>query len=119
MRGDKGILCSEEKMFTLSTVDNMRVCKMENSNTVVRRLTPIEAERLQGFPDGYTNIAWRGKDTSPDGRRYKALGNSMAVPVMRWIGRRIQDPSLVERNEQDIERVLYVSPGDEDQISLF
>lgn len=87
--------------------------------TVVRRLTPIEAERLQGFPDGYTNIAWRGKDTSPDGRRYKALGNSMAVPVMRWIGRRIQDSSLVERNEQDIERVLYVSPGDEDQISLF
>jgi hypothetical protein len=43
----------------------------------------------------------------------------MAVPVMRWIGRRIQGSSLVERNEQDIERVLYVSPGDEEQISLF
>lgn len=52
----------------------------------VRRLTPIECERLQGFPDNYTNIPWRGKPTSPDGPRYKALGNSMAVPVMRWIG---------------------------------
>jgi DNA (cytosine-5)-methyltransferase 1 len=52
----------------------------------VRRLTPTECERLQGFPDGYTDIPWRGKQTSPDGPRYKALGNSMAVPVMRWIG---------------------------------
>jgi DNA (cytosine-5)-methyltransferase 1 len=56
---------------------------------VVRRLTPVECERLQGFPDGYTNIPWRGKPESPDGPRYKALGNSMAVPVMRWIGERI------------------------------
>ena len=55
----------------------------------VRRLTPVECERLQGFPDGYTNIPWRGKPESPDGPRYKALGNSMAVPVMRWIGERI------------------------------
>jgi DNA (cytosine-5)-methyltransferase 1 len=54
----------------------------------VRRLTPKECERLQGFPDGYTDIKPRGKDT-PDGLRYKALGNSMAVPVMRWIGERI------------------------------
>jgi DNA (cytosine-5)-methyltransferase 1 len=52
----------------------------------VRRLTPIECERLQGFPDGFTNIPWRKKDTAPDGLRYKALGNSMAVPVMQWIG---------------------------------
>ncbi len=57
----------------------------------VRRLTPVECERLQGFPDNYTNIPWRKKDESPDGPRYKALGNSMAVPVMRWIGRRIKD----------------------------
>ena len=58
----------------------------------VRRLTPTECERLQGFPDGYTRIAYRGKsaDKCPDGPRYKALGNSMAVPVMRWIGERIQ-----------------------------
>jgi DNA (cytosine-5)-methyltransferase 1 len=55
----------------------------------VRRLTPIECERLQGFPDNYTNIHWRKKPESPDGPRYKALGNSMAVPVMRWIGERI------------------------------
>ncbi len=54
----------------------------------VRRLTPVECERLQGFPDGYTDIRPDGKDT-PDGPRYKALGNSMAVPVMRWIGERI------------------------------
>ena len=58
----------------------------------VRRLTPTECERLQGFPDSYTQIPWRGKEPEncPDGPRYKALGNSMAVPVMRWIGERIQ-----------------------------
>ena len=57
-----------------------------------RRLTPIECERLQGFPDGYTAIPWRNKSASdcPDGPRYKALGNSMAVPVVRWIGERIK-----------------------------
>jgi DNA (cytosine-5)-methyltransferase 1 len=54
----------------------------------VRRLTPIECERLQGFPDNYTLIPYRGKPAA-DGPRYKALGNSMAVNVMRWIGRRI------------------------------
>ena len=54
----------------------------------VRRLTPVECERLQGFPDNYTDIQPKGKAT-PDGPRYKALGNSMAVPVMRWIGERI------------------------------
>ena len=53
----------------------------------VRRLTPVECERLQGFGDNYTNI----KDKCPDGPRYKALGNSMAVPVMAWIGKRIQE----------------------------
>ena len=55
----------------------------------VRRLTPVECERLQGFPDNYTNIPWRKKSDAPDGPRYKALGNSMAVPVMQWIGERI------------------------------
>ena len=55
----------------------------------VRRLTPVECERLQGFPDNYTNIPWRKAAESPDGPRYKALGNSMAVPVMAWIGQRI------------------------------
>jgi DNA (cytosine-5)-methyltransferase 1 len=57
----------------------------------VRRLTPIECERLQGFPDGYTNIPWRKKPEAPDGPRYKALGNSMAVPCMAWIGKRIAE----------------------------
>lgn len=57
--------------------------------TAVRRLTPTECERLQGFPDGYTDVPYRGK-TAADGPRYKALGNSMAVNVMRWIGLRIQ-----------------------------
>jgi len=55
----------------------------------VRRLTPLECERLQGFPDGWTDVPHRGK-AAPDGPRYKAIGNSMAVPVMRWIGSRIQ-----------------------------
>ena len=57
----------------------------------VRRLTPVECERLQGFSDGYTNIPWRKAAESPDGPRYKALGNSWAVPVVRWIGKRIQE----------------------------
>jgi DNA (cytosine-5)-methyltransferase 1 len=57
----------------------------------VRRLTPVECERLQGFPDNFTAIPWRkkGAEDCPDGPRYKVLGNSMAVPVMRWIGERI------------------------------
>lgn len=58
----------------------------------VRRLTPVECERLQGFPDNWSRIPWKGKseEQCPDGPRYKACGNSMAVPVMRWIGERIQ-----------------------------
>jgi len=62
-------------------------------NMAVRRLTPVECERLQGFPYGYTQISWRKKpaDECPDGPRYKALGNSWAVPVVRWIGKRIQE----------------------------
>ena len=66
------------------------------SGYVVRRLTPRECERLQGFPDDWTLIPWRGKPAAdcPDSHRYKAVGNSMAVPVMWYIGRRIQ---IVER----------------------
>lgn len=58
----------------------------------VRRLTPTECERLQGFPDGWTKVPYKGKpaDECPDTPRYKAIGNSMAVPVMRWIGERMQ-----------------------------
>ena len=61
----------------------------------VRRLTPVECERLQGFPDNYTDIQPKGKAT-PDGPRYKALGNSMAVPVMAWIGKRIQEVEQIQ-----------------------
>lgn len=62
------------------------------ANALVRRLTPVEWERLQGFPDNHTRIPWRNKpeEECPDGPRYKAIGNSMAVPVMNWIGKRIQ-----------------------------
>lgn len=61
-------------------------------NSVVRRLTPLECERLQGFPDNHTRIPWKGKpaEECPDSLRYKACGNSMAVPVMRWLGERIE-----------------------------
>jgi DNA (cytosine-5)-methyltransferase 1 len=78
-----GIGYAEEQSPTLDTkADSNAVL---TSNMAVRRLTPTECERLQGFPDGYTNI----KDKCPDGPRYKALGNSWAVPVVRWIGERI------------------------------
>jgi DNA (cytosine-5)-methyltransferase 1 len=60
-----------------------------SQQVAVRRLTVTECERLQGFPDHYTDIKPKGKPT-PDGPRYKALGNSMAVPVMNWIGQKIQ-----------------------------
>ena len=58
---------------------------------IIRKLTPVECERLMGFPDNYTRIPFRGKtaENCPDSHRYKAIGNSMAVPVMRWIGKRL------------------------------
>lgn len=59
----------------------------DNQHWIVRRLMPVECERLQGFPDNWTDI----RDETPDGPRYKAIGNSMAVPVMAWIGKRIQE----------------------------
>jgi len=66
--------------------------KFPVSANSVRRLTVTECERLQGFPDGYTKIPYRnrGAELCPDGPRYKALGNSMAVPVIKWIGERIE-----------------------------
>jgi site-specific DNA-cytosine methylase len=59
----------------------------------VRRLTPVECERLQGFPDNWSRINWKGRPETecPDGPRYKACGNSMAVPCMFWIGSRISE----------------------------
>lgn len=64
------------------------IAQQSKSSYVVRKLMPIECERLQGFPDGWTDIEFKGKPAS-DAARYKALGNSMAVPVMLWIGKRI------------------------------
>jgi len=110
--GGKGYLGTDEKVFTLSTTQDQWIAQAFNHQSggdmrgidlreypqlqahqqtsvlhgmAVRRLTPTECERLQGFPDGYTDIM----PNTPDGPRYKALGNSMAVPVMRWIGSRI------------------------------
>lgn len=63
----------------------------QNDTVQVRRLTPRECERLQGFPDDHSSIPWRNRaaDQCPDAPRYKAIGNSWATPVVRWIGKRI------------------------------
>jgi DNA (cytosine-5)-methyltransferase 1 len=118
--GGKGYLGQEEQAFTISTMQDQQIAQpmafdwqsggdMRGMNLqektqlqrcqtpaimhsmAIRRLTPKECERLQGFPDDWTKIPYRNKeaDQCPDGPRYKACGNSMAVPVMRWIGERI------------------------------
>jgi len=69
----------------------------------VRRLTPRECERLQGFPDNYTDVPYRKKPAS-DGPRYKALGNSMAVPVMGWIGQRIESVSAIPTQAEQLRK---------------
>ncbi|MEP8956055.1 Dam family site-specific DNA-(adenine-N6)-methyltransferase [Enterobacter mori] len=87
-----GIGYAEEQSPTLTSASSgTNLAPAVMHGVAVRRLTPIECERLQGFPDNHTLIGWRGKDAGecPDGPRYKAIGNSMAVPVMRWIGERI------------------------------
>lgn len=65
---------------------------------VVRKLTPLEFERLQGFDDDWTKVSYKGKpaESCPDGPRYRACGNSMAVPVMEWIGSRLYAVDLLE-----------------------
>ena len=92
--GGNGLGFSKEKSGTLTVGDRHAVFFQSKASVLqekfVRRLTPIECERLQGFPDNYTNIPWRGKNDAPDTPRYKSMGNSMAVPVMRWIGERIE-----------------------------
>jgi DNA (cytosine-5)-methyltransferase 1 len=86
-----------------ATLDSNNGSRRHNGALIgmqVRRLTPTECERLQGFPDGWTQIPWRGKaaENCPDGPRYKAIGNSWAVTVVRWIGQRIKEELL--RNSQ-------------------
>ena len=84
--GGQGIGVSETG-YTLTATDRHAVF----DGLRVRRLTPIECERLQGFPDNYTLIPYLGKPDCSDNHRYRTLGNSMAVPVMRWIGERINN----------------------------
>ena len=98
--GGKGALIQHDMSATLSTHNTRTLITGDNEerDLTVRRLTPRECERLQGFPDDYTDIPYRNKEHAPDGARYKALGNSMAVPVMRWIGERIQ--MVEEANKQ-------------------
>lgn len=75
---------AEEVAYTLDQNQPQAVAR----STVVRRLTPRECERLQGWPDDHTLVPYRGKPAS-DAPRYKAIGNGMAMPVLRWIGERI------------------------------
>lgn len=96
--GGKGALLSDDVSLTLATTNAQALFP---GGPVVRRLTPRECERLQGFPDEWTRIPWKGRpaDECPDGPRYKAIGNSMAVPVMRWIGERIGMADAIQPEE--------------------
>jgi cytosine-specific methyltransferase len=105
LSGGSETLLVSEIGATLNTswgVNSDQIC---NGNCVVnypkvRKLTPVECERLQGFPDNYTRIAWRNKpaEQCPDTPRYMAIGNSMAVPVIRWLGTRI----ILKDKQKDI-----------------
>ena len=96
----QGDSVSDTTAPTLDKSKHSAVAFAQNQGAAVRRLTPRECERLQGFPDDYTLIPYR-RGMAKDGPRYRALGNSMAVPVMRWIGRRI---SVVDMSLTALER---------------
>jgi DNA (cytosine-5)-methyltransferase 1 len=87
-----GALCARDYKGVGNQYVDEGKCITSPVTMAIRRLTPKECERLQGFPDDWTRIPYRNKpaDQCPDGPRYKACGNSMAVPVMRWIGQRIE-----------------------------
>lgn len=91
IRGGEGAMIGKDVSYTISTGQDQTMFIENGAEYIVRRLSPKECERLQGFPDDWTKIPYKGKsaDECPDSPRYKALGNSMAVPVMRWIGERI------------------------------
>lgn len=100
----RGIGFAEEQSPTLTSASsgtNLTPAVMHGVS--VRRLMPVECERLQGFPDNHTQISWRGKEATkcPDGPHYRAIGNSMAVPVMRWIGERIAAALPVKKSAGD------------------
>jgi DNA (cytosine-5)-methyltransferase 1 len=105
LHGSDGTTSTASSTDTAGSVRTRAPGSIENSSTTVaqqgmavRRLTPRECERLQGFPDDYTLVEYRGRLAS-DGPRYKALGNSMAVPVMRWIGQRIAAVDAILHDE--------------------
>ena len=102
--GGEGAMVGEDVSYTLATSQDQTMFvpetdEEEEPEYVVRRLTPLECERLQGFEDGWTDIPYKGKEHPPDTQRYKALGNSMAVPVMAWIGRRIMAYDILHYDE--------------------
>lgn len=99
----KGALIGDDVSFTVAATQDQTLFADDGEKYVVRRLTPRECERLQGFPDDWTKIPYRGKtmDECPDAPRYKALGNSMAVPVMRWIGERIKQVDNLQKQLMD------------------
>ena len=108
--GGKGALIGEEVSFTLATSQDQTLFDGTGTGYVVRRLTPVECERLQGFPSGWTDVPYKGKEHPSDTPRYKACGNSMAVPVMRWIGERIlmvdeKEDKLVQERFYDTAKV--------------
>lgn len=96
-RRDKSNACSigndGDPSPTIGVTHHHAVGAVQGNVAVVRQLTPVECERLQGFPDNYTRIAWRGRseEKCPNSLQYKALGNSMAVPCMKFIGERVQE----------------------------
>lgn len=88
--GGEGAMWGEGVSYTLATHQDQTMLAPTDTGYVVRRLTPTECERLQGFPDGWTDVPFKGSEHPSDTPRYKALGNSFAVPVVRWIGERIK-----------------------------
>lgn len=92
------VAANQARTYTREGSGNFRVSNVAHTASAVRRLTPRECERLQGFPDDWTLVEHRGKPAA-DGPRYRALGNSMAVPVIRWIGRRID--AAIRANADD------------------
>lgn len=94
--GGNGLGVCEGIAPTLTATDQHGVAQ----GLAVRRLTPVECERLMGMPDNWTRISWKGKppEECPDAPRYKAIGNSRAVPVISWIGRRILEEMEKERS---------------------
>lgn len=96
-----GQYATDETASTMKARDYKDATDLVTCGVSVRRLTPVECARLQGFPDNHVNIPWKGKEHAPDGHQYKAYGNSMAVPVMNWIGRSIDN--AVTRGQVDLE----------------